>query len=116
MSSKSILIVLTQAPSNASANQEALDLALAAATFEQKVTLVYEGDAIYQLASQQQPELIGRKNLPKVMKALPIYGIEDQYIYRPSKCSQLETTKQLTELDTTSYRKLIDSSDTILRF
>ena len=116
MHKKSLAIVLTQAPSATSANQEALDLALAAASFDQDVALIFEGDAIYQLANTQEPGLVGRKNLSKVMKALPIYGIEKLYAFGSSDFGVLGSDAKPTILSEHDYRTLLAESDTVIRF
>ena len=116
MNKKSLLIALTQAPLASSNNQEAFDLALAAASFDQDVTLVFEGDAIYQLTMNQNPSDVGRKNLPKMMKAFPMYGIEKLYIFMASDTEQIEIPNNIEVLDDQSYRQLLSESDSIIRF
>ncbi|KZY61310.1 hypothetical protein A3742_00800 [Oleiphilus sp. HI0071] len=116
MSIKSLVIVFTQPPSASSANQEALDLALAAASFDQEVKLVFEGDAIYQLVNSQEPGLVGRKNLSKMMKALPLYGIDLLYIFSGSDTSSQELPENATLLDDQSYQTLLAQSNSVIRF
>lgn len=116
MHSKSLVIVFTQPPSASSANQEALDLALAAASFDQDVTLVFEGDAAYQLLNTQEPGLVGRKNLLKMMKALPLYGINTLHVFGSSESALQELPENATHLDTNGYRKLLAASDNVIRF
>ncbi len=116
MNRKSLLIVLTQAPLASSNNQEALDLALAAASFDQDVSLVFEGDAIYQLALNQNPGDAGRKNLPKMMKAFPMYGIEKLYVFMASDLGDMKTPDNIAVLDDQSYRRLLSESDSVIRF
>lgn len=116
MNKKSLVIVFTKPPSASSANQEALDLALAAASFDQDVKLVFEGDAIYQLANSQEPGLVGRKNLSKMMKALPLYGIDKLYIFSISDSGEQELPENATVLDDHEYQVLLTESDTVIRF
>ena len=113
---KSLLIVLTQAPLASSNNQEAFDLALAAASFDQDVTLVFEGDAIYQLTMNQNPSDVGRKNLPKMMKAFPMYGIEKLYVFMASDQGDMKVPDNIAVLDDQSYRQLLSESDSVIRF
>lgn len=116
MNNKSLAIVFTQPPSGSSANQEALDLALAAASFDQEVRLIFEGDAAYQLVLDQEPGLVGRKNLSKMMKALPLYGIDRLYIFGTSVTDEHGLPDNAKLLDEQGYRMLLEESDAIIRF
>ena len=77
---KSMLIVNQSAPYCGANAKEALDLALAAATFDQQVDILFTGDACYQLMAEQRPEQLDSKNLTNMFKALPIYGIDKLYV------------------------------------
>lgn len=77
---KKLLIVLTKAPYGSSAIQEALDIVLAAGTFDQDVSLLITLDACYLLLPSQEPGLIQQKNSAKILNALPIYGIEKIFV------------------------------------
>lgn len=116
MNKKSLVIVFTKPPSASSANQEALDLALAAASFDQDVKLVFEGDGIYQLANSQEPGLVGRKNLSKMMKALPLYGIDKLYLFSMPDLHRRDMPENATLLDNSGYRTLLSESNTVIRF
>lgn len=118
MQKKSLLIILTQGPNASSANQEALDIALAAASFDQPVSLLFEGDGVYQLLTEQDPNIVGRKNLSKAMKAFPIYGIEKLYAFSDNNTlldnkSIEAVAKPVGEAE---YAGLIRSHATVLRF
>ena len=70
-----LLIVLQQAPYSSASANEALDLALAAGTFEQKVALLFIEDGVYQLMSEQAPDALQQKSLEKMINALSFYGV-----------------------------------------
>lgn len=117
---KSILIYLTKAPMANSANQEAVDLALAAASFEQEVSLLFEGDASFQLIPNQTPDSVGRKNLPKAFKAFPIYGIQDLYLLGNTqeslKAKIHAEHKNIIEVANNELNSLFEKFDTVIRF
>ena len=116
---KKLLIVQTKAPFGSSAIQESLDIVLAAGTFDQDVSLLIEGDACYQLLSNQQPDSIQRKNTTKMLKALPIYGIDTLLVCRDSAIARDIPIIQDDNLRTVSKNeiKLIYiASDTVIRF
>lgn len=117
---KSMLIVNQSAPYAKSNAKEALDLALAAATFDQDVNILFTGDACYQLISNQQPEHIDSKNITKMLKALPIYGINEIYVDESNfVCRNI---KDLAEglavklVSTDEIKQLYQSADAVIRF
>lgn len=121
MNSKSVLICLSKAPQAGSANHEAIDLALAAASFDQTVGLIFEGDAALQLLPGQNPNQSGRKNLSKMLKALPIYGIEELYLYSPTVddatiSSITLATPTLKIIEDTTYGETLARFDSVIRF
>lgn len=75
---KRIAVVCRHAPYDGSYPREALDTALAAAAFDQPVTVVFMGDGVWQLLREQRPE--GGKSLEKQLGALPLYDIDTLYV------------------------------------
>jgi tRNA 2-thiouridine synthesizing protein C len=80
MSGKSILVHLSSAPFGTSNAKEALDLVLAAGTFDQDISFLLSDDACYLLLENQNPDSIQQKNIRQMMKALGIYGVETVYV------------------------------------
>lgn len=120
MSKDSLLIVNQSAPYGNANAKEALDLALAAATFDQDVQLLYTGDACYQLINRQEPEHIDTKNITKMLKALPIYGIEEIYVDE-DKLQQLNINKLANGLSVKivgndEIKQLYTNAKTVIRF
>ncbi len=76
---KSILVLIRRAPYSSSLARASVDLALAAAAFEQEVEILFQGDGVLQLLPNQRSELIGLKSIGKVLSSLPLYGIEQVY-------------------------------------
>ena len=117
---KKLLIVLTQAPYGSSAAQEALDIVLAAGTFDQDVSLLLSADACYQLLPYQHPEVIQLKNTAKMLTALPIYGIEKIFADRNDAFERGVSTEitalPVQFLDQHNIVDLYEQADTVLRF
>jgi tRNA 2-thiouridine synthesizing protein C len=77
---KSVAILNASAPlSNANA-KDSLDIALIFGSYEQAISLYFQGDGVYQLIAQQQPELIQQKDFLKTLAALEFYDIENIYV------------------------------------
>ena len=119
-SKKKLLIVQTKAPYGSSAIQEALDVVLAAGTFDQDVSLLISEDACYQLLSAQSPELIDQKNTAKMLNALSIYGIDKVYLdAEQASIRNIQTNTaafELQSLTQTEIQRLYQTADTIIRF
>tara|TARA_R110001592_G_scaffold59200_1_gene179559 strand:+ start:5037 stop:5402 length:366 start_codon:yes stop_codon:yes gene_type:complete len=116
---KKLLIVQTKAPFGSSSIQESLDLVLAAGTFDQDVSLLIEEDACYQLLNEQQPDMIKRKNTTKMLKALPIYGVNKILICSESASSRgliLNNNDVFKLVSKDNIKEIYSESDTVIRF
>lgn len=117
---KNILIVNQSAPYSSGNAKESLDLALAAGTFEQDVSILFTGDACYQLLAAQNPTEINSKNLSQMLKVLPIYGVDNLYVDEQSlldrNIKHLDESFQLTKISSTDSKKLYQKATTVFRF
>lgn len=59
--------------------QEQLDVILTTAAFDQKVTILFLDDGVFQLKKGQQPEKQGLKDTASIFNALEIYDVNDIY-------------------------------------
>jgi len=75
-----ILIWSTQPPLSSLAARETLDTALAFATYEQPVSLLFTGQGVLQLADNQAAVQSGAKNMFSLLKALPIYDLDEVFV------------------------------------
>lgn len=81
---KSFTLVSRQAPYGTDGAQICLELALAAAVYEQRVNYLFVEDGVYQLLGPQQPDAIASKNLLAALQALEVYGVDTVYVHRQS--------------------------------
>ena len=75
--------------------QEFLDIVLMAAAFDQRVVLVFEGEGVYALMSNQQPDALGLKDNTLLFKALSIYDINDISVEKESMQARAISVDQL---------------------
>lgn len=115
-----LLIIQAHAPYASSHAQEALDLVLAAAAFDTQVTYLLTGDACFQLLPEQAPEHIGRKALHKMMKALPIYGVEHILIAQDDLTARgittIDAAFSVQPISQAEIKALIHQSRNVIRF
>jgi tRNA 2-thiouridine synthesizing protein C len=77
---KSMLLVIRHSPYGSSLAKAALDVALAAAAFEQEVDLLFMGDGVLQLLPEQDSAELGRKNIGRQWASLPLYDINTVHV------------------------------------
>jgi tRNA 2-thiouridine synthesizing protein C len=88
MTQKQFLIVCRHPPYGVSFAREALDVAMAAAAFDQRVAMLFLGDGVMQLLNQQNSEAIAQKSLEKQLSALPLYDVNDIYVDADTLCER----------------------------
>lgn len=117
---KSLLVIIRHAPYGSSLARASLDVALAAAAFEQTVALLFLGDGVLQLLPQQDSQSIGRKNMGRQLASLPLYDIENVYVDAAAATSyQLDLADApvpTLPLDGAGMHQLMNSCDHLLGF
>ena len=116
----SLLITLRRPPYGHSLSRAGLDLALAAAAFDQEVALLFLGDGVLQLLAEQDSSGIGLRNQGKTLSSLPLYDVET--VYADAQALQrygipetaLPATVQL--LDPIAMQALLTGADHLLGF
>ncbi len=87
-----LAIINSKAPFSSTYGKDALDIALIFGSFEQKVSLFFQGDGVYQLINNQDGTLLSIKDYLKTFSAFEFYDIEDIYV-----CQQSLSNTQLIE-------------------
>ncbi|MEM7254152.1 MAG: sulfurtransferase complex subunit TusC [Pseudomonadota bacterium] len=117
---KRILCLTRQSPHRTLSGLEGLDVILTAAAFEQRVTVAFVDDGVWQLKSHQAPEQIGRKNFAKGYRALEHYDVERVVVDADSLTARGLVAKDLLMpvevLGRDELSALIDSQDVVLTF
>jgi tRNA 2-thiouridine synthesizing protein C len=79
MDTKRILFLLRHAPYATSHAVEALESALVAGVFDQRVSVLFCGDGVWQLVDGQDGSAVDRRTISKVVHVLPQYDITNLY-------------------------------------
>jgi tRNA 2-thiouridine synthesizing protein C len=77
---KKILLLCRRAPYAGLLPRSGLDAALAAAVFEQELSVLFMDDGIWQLLPDQQPSDIDYKNIAGTLESMPLYDIERLHV------------------------------------
>ena len=77
---RNILVLQQHSTFNSSHGREALDLVLALAAVEHNVSVLFRGDAVYQLLSTNDHTDFKLKAYPRSFKLFSLYDIEQVYV------------------------------------
>lgn len=77
---KNYLFVLRKPAHSGAFVQEMLDIILTTAAFDQQVSLLLLDDGVFQLKTNQQPDLNGYKDTAAIFSALEMYDVNAIYI------------------------------------
>lgn len=117
---RKLLFRLSKPPYGRSQAREALDALLAAAAFEQDVSVLFVGDGLYLLLKNQQPGAIEQKNFTASFGLFNLYGINQIYAAETDLVERRLTPDQLalavTVLSREELTSLLRSQDQILSF
>lgn len=119
-SAKTLAILNAKAPYASSAGKDALDIALVFGSFEQPVSLFFQGDGVWQLAQGQDGSIIFVKDYLKTFAAFEFYDIEKVYVCQASLTDRNLSTEfhieEVQVLNLQAFAQKLTSHDTILRF
>jgi len=117
---KKILFVNTRAPYGSSMARDALDALLAASAYEQDLSVLFLGEAVFQLLRNQNPKAISMKNLAATLPVLPMYDIKQIYVQESALSSRGLSIDDLVlpakVLGEDEIAALMDSQGAILSF
>lgn len=115
---KRYLFVMRRSPHDGSHLQETLDAILTAAAFDQRVSLLFVDEGVWQLKQHQQPELLGLKDTAAIFNALEVYDVKDLYIESESMIARGLQTNDLilpaTSLPRREISNLMRAHDVII--
>jgi tRNA 2-thiouridine synthesizing protein C len=81
---KKLLFISRHAPYGSSLAKEALDAVLAAAAYDQDISLLFMDDGVFQLLNNQETKSIHQKNFAMMLSALSYYDIDKIYVHQES--------------------------------
>lgn len=94
-----LAIINSKAPYSSHFGKDALDVALIFGSYEQKVSLFFQGDGVYQLIANQDTSLLSIKDYLKTFAAFEFYDIENVYACQQSLLTrQLESSFHITDV------------------
>lgn len=117
MTQTHFLFLIRRSPYGSGRVAGCLDMLLTAATFDQRVTVVFSGESVPLLAAERDSRHIGLKDPFKALSALPLYGVEKVYVEKEAMLSAgLETTEAppaMVPLDRSDLRQLMNDADRV---
>ena len=117
MPGKTFLLISRASPYGSTQAREALDIAFAAAAFNQRIQVLFMDDGVLQLAPGQQPSATSGKTLAKTLGMLEHYDVTDIYVEQSSLAARGLTPDELVldckVLDNASMGRLVAGADTV---
>lgn len=118
METKRILFLLRQPPYATSHALEALEAVLVAGVFDQRVSVLFRDDGIWQLVADQDGDALAARTVGKVAQALPEYEVHALYVCRRGLADRGLSVEDLllpvTPLDESGQRDLIAAQDAVV--
>lgn len=116
----SLAIINASSPYSSINAKESLDLALIFGSYEQKVSLFFQGEGVWQLVNDQNPELLSIKNYLKTLAALEFYDIDNVYVCENSmkerNINENFHIENVSILSAEDFAKKLKSHHIVLRF
>lgn len=115
-----LAIINSKSPFGSHYGKDSLDVALIFGSFEQPVSLFFQGDGVYQLIKNQDANLVSVKDYLKTFSAFEFYDIDQVFV-----CQKSLNERQLTEsfniegvqvVSCTEFAKAINCHQHVLRF
>jgi tRNA 2-thiouridine synthesizing protein C len=129
---KKFLYVNRKAPHGSIYALESLEVVLIGAAFEQKVSLAFLDDGVFQLVKGQNPKDIGMKNFSNTYRALGDYDVRELYVEAESLAERGLAAADLLEIthdtddaedvpsirivDRAAMAKIMSGQDVVLSF
>lgn len=113
-----LLYVSRRAPHGSIYAQEALEVVLIGAAFEQEVSLAFMDDGVYQLKRGQQPGVLGMKDYSRTFRALEDFDVRALLVERESLEARALSIEDLlvpvTVVGSARLGEIIESHDVVL--
>ncbi len=118
---KKILLVSRHAPYGNSLAREAIDAALAAAIYDQDLSILFMDDGVFQLMKNQNAQEIQQKDFSSMLSALAFYDIESIFLHKESLAQRQIALDEIIieeacELNNAEVASLLSQQDHILSF
>ena len=117
---KKILLLFRHAPYAGLLARAGLDAALAAAVFEQELSVLFMDEGIWQLLPEQHSEGIDCKNIAATLESMPLYDIEEFFVETESLVKRGVDASALagknTPLSRAELPAFLDSFDQVWSF
>ena len=113
-------ILNAKAPYSNTAGKDSLDIALTFGSFEQPISLFFQGDGVRQLTQGQDGTIISVKDYLKTFAAFEFYDIESIYVCKTSLTERALSTdfhiEQVQVLALNEFAEKLRTYHTVLRF
>jgi tRNA 2-thiouridine synthesizing protein C len=118
MEPRQLLFLLRQPPYATSHALEALESVLVAGVFDQRVSVLFRDDGVWQLLKDQDGAALNARTIGKVVQALPEYDVDALYVCTDSLAERrlelADLVLPVTPLDVAGQRSLLASQHAVV--
>lgn len=93
---KKLLLIVRHSPYGSGLARASLDFALAAAAFEQDLSLLFMDDGVWQLLPEQNTTALAYKSVQKTLASMSLYDIDTFYVEANSLSARQLLVEQLS--------------------
>ncbi len=120
MAKKSLLVIVRHSPYGSSLARSSLEVALTAATYEQTVGVLFMGDGVLHLLSDQDSSHIGARNIARLIASFPLYDLETLYVDGAARSrhglESMPLPDNIRSVDSNAMQQLFCDYDHLLGF
>lgn len=117
---KTIVFIFKSTPIGSSLSREGIDMALAAASFDQSVKVIFLGDGVFQLLKSQTSNEMIEKNIAKMISSFELFGICDIVVDKQSlqdrSLKHSDLIESLPLQISTDIKEVVNTADHIINF
>ncbi|HET8704956.1 MAG TPA: sulfurtransferase complex subunit TusC [Pseudomonadales bacterium] len=117
---KKILFVFQSPPYADGRARDGIDAALVASAFGAEVSVLFCGDATYQLIGNQNATLLGGKSIEKLLRSFDLYDIHRLFVEKSALLARGLTVETATidcaPLEPSEIRELLLQHDIVMSF
>lgn len=117
---KSMLFILSHAPHGSSFAREGLDAVLAASAVCDQISVLFDGDGVWQLMKGQKPQMILQRHIEPTFGMLSLYDIDNCYVCASDLVERGVSIQQMSidlkVIDDAQVANLLGQHSLIVRF
>ena len=115
-----ILFIYQSCPYNGARAKDGIDATLVASAFGQEVSVLFSGDAVYQLIAAQNAAQFGAKSIDKLIRSFDLYDVKKIFVeksaLRTRGVQESALSVEAIVLEQSDIQSLLHQHDIVMSF